>query len=224
MFLIYFNSGLASEILQCFHVFSLSLYLCCRFCRFCRFMHMVHTVSLVNFLSIRGAYRHHRPLQKSWPVTFPIAFAWIKEIPETKKHAGLTGATSIWKKNTNVQWRSWPWWPWHHRTMKMICKRIRLWFGAGGQPGIEANGTLQVSWCMKSDSVKYPFSMSFLSHFTLCLLKGTCKYMIWHRCWKDTVTSQPFIQSLFWKGLLRVSFPNHRSASVPHPWKSHLLP
>lgn len=114
----------------------------------------------------------------------------------------------------------------HHRTMKMICKRIRLWFGAGGQPGIEANGTLQVSWCMKSDSVKMckiSFSMSFLSHFTLCLLKGTCKYIICRRCWKDTVTSQPF-QSLFWKGLLRVSFPNHRSASVPHLWKSHLLP
>lgn len=100
---------------KCYNVsmfFSLSLYLCCRFCRFCRSMHMVHTVSLVNFLSIRGAYRHYRPVQKSWPVTFPIAFTWIKEIPETKKHASLTGATSIWKK-ANVQWRSWPWWPWH---------------------------------------------------------------------------------------------------------------
>lgn len=107
----------------------------------------------------------------------------------------------------------------HHRTMKMICKRIRLWFGAGGQPGIEANGTLQVSWCMKSDSVKYPFSMSFLSHRTLCLLKGTCKYIICRRCWKDTVTSPtlpiPILEGALACFFSKPSFSKCSSMEIP---------
>ena len=145
--------------------FSLSLYLCCRFCRFCRFMPygaygfssqlLVHQTSLSTLSTPSEIVTRYLSnclcLNKGDPRNQKTCRSHRGNIHLKKSKCPVKifdlGDLGISMVSSRISF--------HHRTMKMICKRIRLWFGAGGQLG------------MKSDTVKYPFPCrSFpISHF-----------------------------------------------------------